>query len=150
MKLTKGDVFSIETKKGLGFLQYLETSIFKIDYIRVLDFISESGNITQEEINQPERWCIEFPLKVAIRRKLVEKVDNFLLPESFIIPKYSRTKHIIKGEFKGWFIVNRNSWKLTFVEKLNDNQMQLSPSGIMNDTLIKERLESDWKLSKWV
>ncbi len=150
MKLVKGDVFSIEIKNGVGFLQFVQTTQFKIDYIRVLDFISDSKKITQHDIDMPERWCTEFPLKAAIKKKIVEKVGNFSIPDSFIVPRYARTKHLIRGEFIGWYLVNRNTRKLTFVEKLNSYQMTLSPSGIMNDTLIKEWLESDWKLSEWV
>jgi len=101
MKIKKGDVFKIQTKIGYGFLQFIVLTPFKLHYIRVLDHISLDGNITQFEVNKKERWCTEFALLAANGRKIVEKVDSFLIPSEFKISRYARSKHIIPNKISG-------------------------------------------------
>jgi hypothetical protein len=149
MKLDKGDVFKILTKKGFGFMQYVETTALGMEYVRIIDLISEKGKITINDIDKLERWNIEFPLKAAIRKKIVTKIANFNLPLSYKPHLFARTEHSIRGEFLGWHIVNRKTLKLELREKLTKDELKLSPHGIMNDTLIIEYLEKDWKLLEW-
>lgn len=149
MKLKPGDTYRIPTQKGYGFLQYIETDDLGIEFVRILEPISENGEITQAEVNQSERWNIGFPLKVAIRRKIVEKVGHFDLPKEFEKPEFARSKHTIRGEFHGWHIVNRKTLMHQLKKELNEDDLKLSPHGIMNDTLIIERLEENWRLENW-
>lgn len=149
MKLEKGDVFRIETKIGYGFMQYVETDDSGIEYVRILEPISETGKISQIDIDKLERWNIGFPLKAAARSQIVERVGSFLIPKSFNKTKFARSKHNIRGEFLGWHIVNRVTLKRELKKSLSDEDLTLSPHGIMNDTLIIERLEEDWRLENW-
>ena len=149
MKITSGDIFKIPTGIGFGFLQFIELDSMGIEYIRVLDIISENGIITQFEIDKTERWCIGFPLRAASRKKIVERIGNFNLPPDFKPSDLVRSEHIIGDKFLGWFIVNRKTLKRKFKKKLNKKQLKLSPHGIMNDTLIIERLEGNWNLAEW-
>lgn len=149
MKLKTGDIYRIKTKTGYGFLQYIDTDGMGIESIRVLEPISESGEILQSQVDIIERWVTGFPLKVACRRKIVEKVGNFEIPKTFINHKYSRSEHNIRGEFKGWFIIEKANWKRELKQKLAINELKYSPHGIMNDTLIIERLETNWRLEDW-
>ena len=148
MKLTKGDVFCISTKLGFGFLQFIESTQFG-DYVRILDYLSSEKVISQAEINKLERWCIDFTLKAAVRKKIIEKVGNFELPANFTISIYARSKHNIRGESIGWFLVNRKTLQSELKKELTDNEIKLSPHGFMNDTLIIEKIESNWNLSDW-
>ncbi len=149
MNITPGDIFKISTKIGFGFLQFTELDSMGIEYIRVLDPISENSTITQFEIDKKERWCTGFPLRAALRKKIVEKIGNYRIPRNFKVSDLVRSKHIIGDEFLGWFIVNRKTLKRKFKTELSKKQLRLSPHGIMNDTLIIERLEENWKLSEW-
>ena len=149
MKISPGDVFKISTKIGFGFMQYVESSDLGIEHVRILDFISERGDISVEDVNRPERWNIDFPLKKALSRNLVNKVSHFSLPPNFKIHEYARIEHNIKGEFLGWFIVNRKTLQRELKKKLSADELKLSPHGIMNDTLIKEYLEKNWSLEEW-
>ena len=149
MKLNPGDIYKIETKIGYGFLQYIETSKNKLQYVRVLDFLSNDGVIEQEAVDLPERWNIEFPLKSARYKKIVELVGNYQIPKNYKVAEYARTKHIIRDDFLGWHIVNRSTLKRTLKEKLTKDEKKLSPYGIFNDTLIKEYLEENWRLENW-
>jgi hypothetical protein len=148
MKLIAGDIYRIKTKLGFAFFQYFETSE-EIEYIRVLATISEGGNITQEEIDRKERWTIGFPVKAATRKKIIERIGNFGIPENFTTPKYARTPHNIRGEHLGWHIVDRNTWNLQLKTELDEEDLEISPWGIWNDTLLIERLEGNWSLSDW-
>jgi len=149
MTLAKGDTFKIKTKIGYGFLQYIETDDLGIEYIRIIDCISEEGSITQEDVNKLERWSTGFPLKAAVRKKNVERVGIFEVPSCFENYEYARSKHFIRGEFIGWHIINRKTLKRELKKTLTQADLKLSPHGIMNDTLIAERLEEDWKLDNW-
>ncbi|MCF7560128.1 hypothetical protein L3X39_05710 [Sabulilitoribacter multivorans] len=148
-KIEKGDVFKIKTKIGFGFLQFIDKTIDRTHYIRVLDFISQNGLISQEDVDKKERWCTEFILNIAFRRRLVEKVGNFKIPNNFRIARFARSKHIIGENINGWNIVDRNTLKLIFKEVLSDKELLLSPHGIMNDTYIIERLQEGWTLEDW-
>lgn len=130
-------------------MQYVETSDIGIEYVRIIDLISETGEITIDDINRLERWNIEFPLKAAVRKKIVSKVANFNLPIDYHISGYARSEHNIRGEFLGWFIVNRKTLQRELKKKLTKDELKLSPHGMMNDTLIIEYLENDWKLENW-
>lgn len=149
MKLNKGDTFRIRTKNGFGFLQYVETDDMGIEFVRVLEPIKESGKISQPEVDQKERWNIGFPLKAATRKKITEKVGSFEIPASFVNPEYARSKHNVRGEFLGWHIVHKSSLKRELKRNLDAKDLKLSPHGIMNDTLIVERLEKNWRLENW-
>ena len=149
MKLKKGDVFKIKTKIGFGFLQYIETDTMGIELIRVLEPIKENGEISQVDVDKLERWNIGFPLKVASRKKIIENIGNFKVPKSYVNSEYSRSEHNIRGEFLGWHIVNKSTLKRELKKTLNDRELTLSPSGVMNDTLIIERLEQNWRLENW-
>lgn len=149
MKLDKGDIFRIKTKIGYGFLQYIETDDMKIEFVRVLEPIKENGEITQPEINQVERWNTGFPLKAAIRKKIVEKVGSYEIPDTYVNSDYARSEHNVRGDFLGWHIIHKSSLKRELKKNLNENDLKLSPDGIMNDTLIIERLEGNWRLQNW-
>jgi hypothetical protein len=149
MKIQSGDVFAISTTKGFGFFQHIQKDRFGIELIRVLEVMKEVNEITQAEVDLPERYIIQFVLGAALRRKLVCRTGLYTIPSSFKIPTEAREKHIINGEFLGWFIVDRKSLQRKLKRKLNSSEIKLSPHGIPNDTLIKEWLETDWRLSNW-
>lgn len=148
-KIEKGDVFKIKTKIGYGFLQYVKLAERKIYYIRVLDYISKKGIISQYEVNKKERWYTEFLLSIALQRKIVKKIGNYKVPSDFKISKYARSRHVIPDKIYGWYIVNRKTLKLTYKDSLSEEDKLLSPHGLMNDTYIIERLEEDWSLKNW-
>jgi hypothetical protein len=149
MKLETGDIFSIKTSKGFGFLQYIETDDLGIEFVRVLSPIKLEENIIQNEVDLKERWSIGFPLKAAVRKKIVSKIGSFKIPTNYIIDEYARSEHNIRGEHLGWHIVNRKSLKRELKNRLDKEDLKLSPHGSCNDTLIIEYLEKDWKLEEW-
>ena len=149
MKLEQGKVYSINTAQGYGFIQYIETDSLGVEYVRILDPIKVSREINQEEINKPQRWCCGFPLKAAYKQKCITYVGLFRLPPDYKIEYWTRTPHNNRGEHLGWHLVHRETLERKFKKRLRKKHLNLSPHGISNDTSIRERLESNWKLSEW-
>jgi len=80
MIINDGDVFSIKTKIGIAFLQYISKNELGIELVRVLEPIKQTSQITQDEINLKERYSIHFVLRAAIRKKIIERVGEFKIP----------------------------------------------------------------------
>lgn len=149
MKLEKGDVFSIKTSNGFGFLQYIETDNLGIEYVRVLSPVKQDEEINQSEVDLKERWSIGFALKAAVRKKIVTKIGGFRIPINYKIDEYARSEHNVRGEHIGWHLVNRKSLIRELKNKLDEKDLKLSPHGCFNDTIIIEYLEKEWRLEDW-
>src|SRR6476659_723222 len=104
MKIKEGEVFSIKTKIGHGFIQFVSIGDLGVEIIRVLEPIKNSTQILQEEINLKERFSVKFVVKAALRKKLIERIGLFEVPSYYKIPTKARCEHNIKGEFLGWHI----------------------------------------------
>jgi hypothetical protein len=150
MKLEIGEVFALKTKIGFGFIQCVGVGNLGIEIIRVLETIKETNEISQSEVDIPGRFTVKFVVKAALRKKILTKTGLFRIPGFFQIPGKARTKHIIRGEFIGWHIVDQLTLKRELKKVLSKDDLLLSPHGIPNDTLLIEYLENDWRLDKWV
>lgn len=149
-KIKIGDVFEIETQKGKAYLQYAYLADNGIEVIRVLSGLySEQPEKVEDVVSEKERYLIYFPLAPAYRRKLVSLVGHFPLPKDFVKPQYMRDIYTVRGEFLGWHIINTETLQRESVKKLSKAQKQLSPWGVWNDTLLKEKLEEGWSLKNW-
>jgi hypothetical protein len=149
MKIQIGEVFAIKTKIGFGFIQYIETGNLGIEIIRVLEPIKKMNELSQVEIDIPERFTVQFVVKSALRKKIIERTGIFNIPGYYIIPVKARSKHTVRGEFLGWHIVDQLSLKRELKKELTDEELLLPPHGHPNDTLLIEYLESDWRVQNW-
>ncbi|HHC80787.1 MAG TPA: hypothetical protein ENK46_12950 [Flavobacteriia bacterium] len=147
-KLNLGDIFEIDTKKGKGYFKLVGFDKHHGELIKVYYRLYQDVPPLNELENGS--YYIYFPLKYALRQKLVKHVGNIVVSSQFIKPQYCREKHIIGREFLGWFIVDMRTMKMKLVKELNKEQKKLSPCGIINDTLLKKRLEQGWRLENWV
>ncbi|GGA49178.1 hypothetical protein [Psychrobacillus lasiicapitis] len=57
---------------------------------------------------------------------------------------------MVNGVLICWHIIDYDTWSRENVERLSKEQKQLSPWGIWNDTLLKQRLAEGWTLDKWI
>jgi hypothetical protein len=152
-RIKYGDVFKIITTKGFGYFQCVkETSAKDCEVIRILPGVYKEDEIVDigELVEKKELYFIQFPLKYAVKKKCVKCVANCKVPESVIVPKYYRDKHIVRGEFISWHIIDSETFQIHSVEKLSDDEKRLSPAEIWNDTLLAERIAEGWTLDKWV
>jgi hypothetical protein len=148
-KVELGDIFEINTRKGKSYFQCVKIDKLRWHIIKVFNQLFDETPSLETIVNVHDCYFIGFALDVAFKRKLVERVGNIPLLPNFELPKYMRDKHVVGGQFLGWHIIDTTTWKRQFVEKLSAEQRRLSPWGIWNDTLLKEKLESGWGLSNW-
>lgn len=147
-----GDIFEIKTSKGFGYFQYINETPNRGEVIRVFGgifFNKEDANL-ESLINKKELYFLHFPLKAAIKKKCVRPVGNFNIPSEVVVPRYYRTKEMVKGEFLGWYIVDRETWKRRLTQELSNEELLMSPWGSWNDTLLAERIASGWTLEDWI
>ena len=149
-KIKLGDIFEIETKKGKAYFQCVHSHKVRGELIKVFNCLYEEQPPKIESVLLiKDFYYIGFPLIFAYKKNIVKKVGNIPLSNDFIYPKYMRDKHIVRGEFIGWHIIDTETLHNQLVKELTEEQKQLSPFGIVNDTYLKERLEEGWTLSKW-
>jgi hypothetical protein len=149
MKIEIGEIFSISTKKGFGFIQYIGNSDLDNELVRVLEPLKQKNEIQIIEVETVERFIIGFPVKAALSHKIIYRTGKFDLPKGFKIPSKSRSQHNVRGEFLGWHIIENSTLKRKLKRELSDEDLKLSPCGIFNDTLLIQYLEDDWRLHNW-
>lgn len=150
-KIKLGDIFEINTPKGKAYLHYIHKDE-KIgrELVRVLQGLySERPDSFNKIAASEERYMIFFPLSAANRKKIVERVGHYPA-DNFSMPKYMRDEHNIRGEALGWHIIDTGTWKRELVKELTPEQKKLSDWASWNDTLLIEKLASDWSLEQWV
>ena len=145
-----GDIFEIETGGGKAYLHYIYNDKTIGDLIRVLPGLyATRPNKIEEIASLEEIFMVFFPVSIASKKKIVTKIGSYPV-DNYTKPKFMRTKHQIGAEFLGWHIVDTETWKRELVQNLSSEQRKLSPWGVWNDTLLKERLVSNWNLVEWV
>jgi len=131
-----GDVFEIPAPSGKEIFQYVHQHKTIGELIRILPGLYETTPENIDPIvNQKELYFVHFPLKAAYRRGIVDCLGNFDIPQSVSIPAHFRDKHVVRGDFICWHIVDYATWKRTSVKELSKEQVMLSPWGVWNDTL---------------
>jgi len=144
-----GDIVEIETPKGNAFLHCILLESINCELVRVLTGLYQERPTDLESIaRQEEQFMIFFPLKAAVRLKIVEKVGH-VSAAGFSLPKYMREIHIVRGAFLGWHIIDTETTKRQLVENLTSEQRKLSSWSIWNDTLLRDRLAAGWSLENW-
>ena len=145
-----GDIFELQTKNGnkiyFQCVEIPENPKNEVELIKVFyDLYSETPSEIIS-IAQGKYFFNRFPLKTALRRKIISKIGSSKLPENFEIPKYYRTTNLTND---AWQIIDAKTWKRETIIDLTEEQKKLSPWGGMNDTLIVELLERGWNLENW-
>ena len=152
-KIRYGDVFEIQTSKGFGYFQCIkESPSYESELIRIFKGVYRDVDEAQIEIlvEKEESFYIQFPLKYGVKKKVIRYVGNYLVPKTVEIPKFFRDKHIVKGEFVSWHIIDGETLMIQSVKELTAEQRRLSPAGMWNDTLLAERIENGWTLKDWI
>lgn len=149
--LLVGDVFEIDTPKGKAYLHHVFNNPDLVELIRVLPGIYEEQPQNLSELVQgKEEYLIHFPVKAAIKKKILRLIGNYDLPMGFVIPdKFRDSFDDSNGGGAYWQIVDYDSWQRQTFYELTDKQIKLSPWGIWNDTLLIERICQNWRLDEW-
>jgi hypothetical protein len=152
-KVKLGDILELKTKTGKVFLHYVKDSENKneLELVRVYYKI-HSKEIKFNKVfiteNDDDFFFLSFPVKSAVRKKILKSIYNAPLENRFEIPNLFRTENIFGG---GWNIIDKENDKYieTGVLNLTEQQKKMSPWATWNDTLLIENLEKGWRLENW-
>ncbi len=140
-----GDIIEVATKRGLAYAQLTHVHGEFGALLRVFRGFHESRpQHLSELIRHDTQFQAFFPLQAAVNRKIVTVVGNepisdrlkeFPVFRSGLPDPGSRT-------VSTWFLWDgHRSWR---VGKLSPAQRKMPIRGIINDTLLIERIESGW------
>lgn len=142
-KNSLGDIFFVETSNGYALLQYLFEDHRIGSLIRVFEGFFEDVN--KIDFNQIliKKFDLFFPLEFMLKKKMIGRVDGINLRiDAF--PLKMKEPFIVRGEFKGWYIINIDDWKRELSIDLSNEEKEYSEWGIWNFQLLLERLETNW------
>ncbi|MEA1851099.1 MULTISPECIES: hypothetical protein [unclassified Chryseobacterium] len=149
-KVQLGDIYSISTKKGLGFLQFVkspENDKSDVELVKVSYDLHTKIPDNIERFFLEDFFYVQFPVKAALKKGIIDFVKNIDLPRDFVTPRYFRTEHYLhRAE---WLIIDKKTNEVEHLKSLTEEQLKFSPNSVWNDTYLKERLEEGWKLENW-
>jgi hypothetical protein len=145
-KLKLGDIIEIKTAKGFAYAQYTHKHEVYGSLIRVFDkMYSKRPQFDDHFISQKVRFTTFLPLQSAVKRGIFEVVKSETI-RTELIPFPTFRAGIIDPVTKKvndwWLWDGKEEWK---VGKLSEDQRRLPIRGVWNDTLLIQRIESDWR-----
>jgi hypothetical protein len=140
-----GDIIEIPTVKGLAYAQYTHQHPTHGGLIRVFDALFENRpSGFSQLINGPVRFSTFFPVAAAIKRAVVSVVGHEnVAPHNHSFPVFRngvadpKTKKVAVW----WLWDGEREWK---VGAITLDQRKMPIVGVWNDTLLVERIESEW------
>jgi len=142
-----GSIVEIATQKGLAYAQYTHKHNQYGALLRVYSGFHETrpNHIALSSIleSAPIFLCF-FPLSAAVNRGIVSIVDNTSLPlKSLEFPIFrAGVVDPSTGKVATWWLWDgEKEWR---VGELTNDQRKLPIRGVWNDTLLIERIESEW------
>ena len=141
-----GDVVEIVTSRGMAYSQVSHIKKRWGSLLRVLPgFFHERPMDFSEIVQRKEDFVTFFPLQAAVSRSVVEIVGNEEVPpRARVFPLFRNPGSIDReGRIHDWWLWDgEREWQ---VGKLKRSQLKLPILGVMNDTLLIERIEEGWK-----
>lgn len=145
IRLKPGDVFILRTPKGDAYLQYTLKNPEYGQLLRVLPglHVQPPASLT-ELVQDKEVFFVFFPLQAAVNRGLVRFVANHEVPLwAQGLPVMRRPGgRAPNGKPLNWILWDgTEEWR---VDKLSEEEAEMSLAVIWNDTLLIERLCAGW------
>ena len=145
-----GDVIEIETPRGYAYAQYTHKHVSPPCFgalIRVLNGIwATRPENFNELVGQGFQFVTFFPLGAACSRGIVKIVASEPIPSfSQSFPIFRNTHRDIRGNRAGdWFLWDgQKEWRVSHLT--NQQLKEYPPAGVINDTLLIERIVSGWR-----
>ena len=134
-----GDIIEIKTEKGFVYAQYTHKNSLMGNLIRVFTGFYKERPISFDDIVISDiRFMTFFPLQAAINQNILAIVSNTEIP----IFKNGLTDPKTGKITKWWLWDGNKEWD---IENPNKEQMKYSYQEIINDTLLIERILSEWR-----
>jgi len=145
-----GDVLEIPTTKGFAYLQYVNRHPVYGALIRVLPglYVKRPERFS-DLVRQPERFFTFFPVGAAVNQGIVIIVANESIPGAAQKIPIMRVEGGIDkgGRVLNWWIIDSEGDRKWMVSELSQEQKNLPIAGIMNDTLLVQRIVEGWSPS---
>jgi hypothetical protein len=151
-QLFEGDVYKLELTKGFGGIQCVKLGSNKteVDIIRIIPGIYYDDDSLIEAVSKPETLFFNpSPFRYSRRDKCFHYLGNYPIPEGCAAPKFFRTKEVIRGQFRCWYIIERETCMRKSVDVLTEEQKELSPNACISIPDIIERIETNWTPRNW-
>jgi hypothetical protein len=151
-----GDLFEIETAKGLGYFQYCHREgggpLSKGPLIRVIESLHlQRPDDLQEIARQPTLFWTYYPLAPALNQRLVTHLGTFPIPaEATDYPTLRSRGGIDKtGLVHDWNILGRGAELrpsiLRIVRILNKEEQRFSNASILSHPVLVDRIEEQYR-----
>ncbi len=144
-RLKIGDLVEVSTSQGLVYAQYTHKNSRYGALLRVFNNVyAEKPLHLEDTINDELRFSTFFPLKAAVDQGIVKIVGNFSVSKEFSQFPVFRAGVVdpSTGKVAIWWLWDGNSEER--IGSLSDDQKHLPIRGVWNDTLLIERIESNW------
>lgn len=140
-----GDVLEISTRRGLAYLQITHTDSLMGFLLRVIrGFFAERPTDLEAVINRPTQFVAFFPVVFALKEGILSNVGNTAVPETERSFPVFRVAGAIDrgGRVLNWSLWDGSSYE--DIAELLPEQRTLPIKGVWNDTLLRERIESEY------
>lgn len=148
-----GDVFKLKLNNGVGLIQCVkEAPKTECEIIRAIPGIYDEEPMREISsiIMKKELFFLQFPVKHAVKQKLLESIGNFPVPSSSAAPRYFRTEHNIGTNFIAWHIIDSETMQIRSVKNLSAEEQKLSEWDIISIPDLAEKIESGWTPEDWL
>jgi hypothetical protein len=140
-----GDVIEIQTHDGLAYALYTHRNEKYGALLRVFGRVfasrPSSFNWLSEE---PPQFDAFFPLQAALQKGIVETVGDVEVPpalQGFPVFRNGTPDPSTRKVENWWLWDGDKEWQ---VGKLTSEQRKLPLLGVINDTLLRQRIEAGW------
>jgi len=139
-----GDIVEIPLPdSGTGYAQYTHKHKQYGALLRVFQ-VREKVDDIEELSNVPHQFSTFFPLGAAVNREIVSIAGNLPVQEEFkTFPIFRAGVANQSGVVEVWWLWDGKNEKR--VGKLSPEQMEYPIRGVINDTLLIERICSGWQ-----
>lgn len=138
-------MLELGTRKGLSYIQITHLTHEEGPLIAVMPGVFSSRPLDMDWVSRASpKFRVLFPVSHAVRRKVITFIGNYKMsPESAKFPVLRRAGFVDReGAERNWWLWDgTREWP---VASLSPEERRLSPREIWNDTLLAERIESDW------
>lgn len=144
-RLKIGDLVEVSTSLGLTYAQYTHKNSRYGSLLRVFKKVyAGKPECLEEVLNDEVRFSAFFPLKAAVDQGIVKVVGNLSVPNEFTRFPIFRAGVVdpSTGKVTTWWLWDGESEEK--VGSLSEEQKHLPIRGVWNDTLLIERIESNW------
>lgn len=144
MAVRLGDIVEIKTARGLSYAQYTHKHVQYGALLRVFEkaFTSRPTDFSQVVV-LPIQFVTFFPLGAAYSRGIVTVVSNQPIQAPTEFPKFRAGVADRTGRYNDWWLWDGKTE--VRIGTLKPGQEELPIRGVINDTLLFERVESNWK-----